>query len=92
MAQAQLMFTSDTLQHFEERGFQNLIWSPIRREITCYLPNEYILVLKKRRSQIKCYLRVKNRRIQLPLTVVETLCDLKESILMLSSFLEGHSS
>lgn len=57
MTQAHMLFTDETLSYMREVGFENITWSPIRAEITCELSAEYVLVLKKRRKQIKFYLK-----------------------------------
>ena len=48
MAQAQLLFTADTLSYMNDVGFKNVTWSPVRNEIVAELPDRFILKLKKK--------------------------------------------
>lgn len=92
MAQAQLQFTEDMLKGF---GFTHVKWSPLSRTITCQLDETVSLVMYKKRHNISVTLRKRVRKgiqtISLPIAMLETLCDLKESIQLLTSFLEGQA-
>jgi hypothetical protein len=91
MAQAQLLFSEDTLSYFKQYGFENITWSPVCKEISCTLDNNFTLVLKKRRSRVKLVFKKGKNKLILPTTMFETMCSLKESVELLISFLEGQS-
>ena len=79
MAQAQLLFTADTLSYMNDVGFKNVTWSPVRNEIVAELPDRFILKLKKKR-EVKLYLIKGNKTVKLPSLVFELFCHIKESV------------
>jgi hypothetical protein len=89
MAQAQLEFTEETLNYFEERGIQSVQWSPYLHQISCQLDEKLCLVVKKTEHSSYILLKKGTAQIKLGLQQFETLCDLKESVLLLKSFLDG---
>lgn len=91
MTQAQLNFTDETLAFLEGYGLKNVTWSPVCKSITCQLDDTFSLVIYKKRQNIKMTLKKHSQTMSLPFTLLESLCDLKESIQLLCSFLEGQS-
>ena len=91
MAQAQLNFTEDSIDFLKGYGFEHVTWSPVHKSITCQLSNEFSLVIRKARQQTSVTLRKGTQTMSLPYTFLEMFCDLKESIQLLASFLEGQS-
>ena len=91
MAQAMLNFTDDSLDFLSECGFQHVSWSPVNNSITCQLDDTLSLVIYKRKQQISLTLRKQSQTMSLPYSILETFCDLKESIQLLASFLDGQS-
>ena len=89
MAQAQIQFTDDSLTFLRERGFKHVSWSPISKTITCVLDDIFSLIIVKRRHKIAFTLRKGTQTISLPYSMISNLCDLKESIQLLHSFLDG---
>lgn len=91
MAQAQLHFTDESLEILRGYGFENVVWSPVSKTITCQLDDTFSLVIKKTHQNVSIRLRKLTQSMSLPYNLFETLCDLKESIQLLSSFVEGNS-
>lgn len=92
MAQAQLNFTEESRGYFRECGFISVTWSSMCKTITCELDEGFSMVIRKKRQNIKVTLRKGTQSMSLPYSMIENLCDLKESIQLLSSFLEGKST
>ena len=57
MAQTQLEFTEETLNYFEEKGFQTVKWLPILHQIHCQLDEKRSLVVKKTETSSYILLR-----------------------------------
>lgn len=90
MAQAQLEFSEDTINYLRNEGFNSVHWSPVLNHIECKIDENHSLILKKTEKNC-CSVLLKKGKSQLKLSVelFKTLCDLKESVLLLQSFLEG---
>ena len=89
MAQAQLVFTEETLSYLKDYGLTSVQWSPISKQITCQLDDQYTLIVKTKRNKSFVCLRKGASSIRLNISQFLSLCNLKESILLLSAFLEG---
>ena len=89
MAQAQLMFTEESLQLLN--GFESAQWHPTLKKIVCCF-GEYTINLKLKRKRLYVHLKKHLYIIRLELAQFLSLCDLKESVLSLASFLENHHS
>ena len=89
MAQAQLDF-AENISFVDNIDFDKITWTPTRKIITCTLCNGYVLLLKRKRHQIKICLKKGTKEMNIPFVIFETLCDLKESLQLLASFLEGN--
>ena len=89
MAQSQLEFTEETLHYFQQEGLTSVQWSPILHQISCQLDDKISLVVKK--TDTSQYILLKKGTLQIKLSIkqFESLCDLKESIQLLKSFLDG---
>ena len=88
MAQAQLLFTEETLSYLKEYGFKTVKWCPISRQITCQLDDQYTLIVKRKRNKSFVCLRKGASSKRLNISQFLSLCNLRESILSLSTFLE----
>lgn len=89
MAQAQLEFSEETKQYLRDVGFNSVHWSPVLNHIECKIDQKHTLILKK--TEKNCYVLLKKGKSQLKISVelFKTLCDLKETVILLQSFLEG---
>ena len=89
MAQAQLEFSEDTVNYLRSEGFNSVHWSPLLNNIDCKIDEKHTLILKK--TEKNCYVILKKGKSKLKLTteLFKSLCDLKESVRLLQSFLEG---
>lgn len=89
MAQAQLEFSDETINYLRGEGFSSVHWSPVLNHVECKIDEKHTLILKK--TEKNCYVILKKGKSQVKLTteLFELLCDLKESVLLLKSFLEG---
>lgn len=89
MAQAQL-----NAAHFSltENGICCLSYQFNRKQITCCLDENQSVIIRRSNHSTDIILKIGQKRITLPLDLFETLCDLKISIKLLSSFLEGNIS
>ena len=74
MAQAQIRFSNDLQTYLRGFGFENVSWSPIRREITCTLCDKFVIVVKERQRRIKIIFKKGHQSLQLPFGIFETHC------------------
>jgi hypothetical protein len=91
MAQAQLMFSEESLSYLKTCGFETVNWCPITKEVRCSLDDKHLLTIKKKRSKTVIILQKGKSTLSIDMKQFESLCDLKESIQLLGSFLQGQS-
>lgn len=89
MAQAQLLFTKESESYLRNYGFGDVKWQPLFKQIECILDDKHSFVVKRKRNKTVIILRKGTSRLTLNIEQFVSLCDLKESVQLLSSFLEG---
>lgn len=89
MAQAQLEFTEEAINFLQQNGLETVQWSPVLHQVYCQLDEKLCLVVKKTEHSSYILLKKGTAQIKLGLQQFKTLCDLKESVLLLKSFLDG---
>ena len=90
MAQAQLEFTEESKAYLRQQGFTNVHWSPVSNRIYCELDNKHTIIVKKSQTNIvTIIIKQGNSKVKLSAKLFESLCDLKQSVFLLKSFLEG---
>ena len=91
MAQAQLLFSEESLFYLQSCGFETVNWRPLSKEVRCGLDDKHFLVIKRKRNKTVLTLIKGKSQLSLDIKQFESFCDLKESILLLASFLQGQS-
>ena len=86
MAQAQL----DLVREEYRRDFKDLNTNLLKKEVCCIIDDTTKIVVKKRGQQTHIQLVVKGKKLSICRDVWTKLCDLKESILFLHSFIDEH--
>lgn len=89
MAQAQLEFTEESLQYLQQNGLDTVQWSPVLRQIHCTIDSKLSLVVKKTEHSHHILLKKGCTQLKLSLKQFETICDLKQSVNLLRTFLDG---
>ena len=89
MAQAQLNCSKDMLSLLRGYGLKHLSWSPVHQTITCQLDDMFSIVIRKTGKCMNITLKKGTQTMSLSSDMFEKCCDLKESIQLLASFLEG---
>ena len=89
MTQAQLHAAQFCLT---DEGILGLIYQINKGEITCLLNEQQCLTVKKTKHSTSVILKEGQKRFKISMDVFETLCDLKQSVQFLASFLDGNTS
>lgn len=89
MAQAQLLFSEKSISYLNSCGFKTVNWHPLSKEVHCSLDDNHFLVIKRKQSKIIIILQKGKAQLSLDIKQFESLCDLKESVLLVASFLQG---
>lgn len=89
MAQAQLEFSEESINYLRGEGFSSVHWSPVLNHIECNIDEKHTLILKKTEKNSFVLLKKGKSQLKLSVELFKSLCELKESVLLLQSFLEG---
>jgi hypothetical protein len=89
MAQAQLEFTEEAINYLQQNGLETVQWSPVLHQVYCKLDNKLSLVVKKTEHSYNILLKKGSTQIKLSIDQFRCLCDLKQSVHLLKSFLDG---
>ena len=83
MAQAQLTCNV--------QGFETVQWSPISKQVECVLDSNFSIIVKNTKGGIDVVLKKGYRCIKMDLEIFEAMCDVKESVQLVHSFVEGNT-
>lgn len=86
MAEAQLNID------FEGSGFERIHWSPTLTQVECMIDSKHVIIVKKTKSETVVVLKKGKLCMKIKMNMFESICDLKESIQLIQSFLEGNSA
>lgn len=75
MAQAQVLFTEDSLAYLKICGFESVNWCPLSKQVFCQLYENHFLTIKRKRKKTVVILQKGKSQLSLNLSQFKSLCD-----------------
>ncbi len=73
-------------------GFEAVVWLPKSNIVNCIIDSEHTMTVKRKGRKTYVFIKKGTAIVRVRMEIFEHICDLKESIALICSFLEGQEN